>query len=389
MSKIRVLHFSSHYEDCGIAKYQEQFFDGMKDSDEVVNMFFEYSPYQTRVMHNEEFQAVRGKLKNKLQHYDIFHIQHEFGFFSRDEFKQLIEVAKELGKKIIVTIHASPSTALKQKDLGGYSPRNIVGHLRNKKHNKFLFENSLLPLREVDLVLVHNEATRNSVIDESGISKSKVKQIVHPVPSAQPKVNSSIIKDNLKLKAGDIVYATIGFLHKYKGIDSAIKALKFLPMNYKLAIIGGIHSTTSLKDIKLYDKLTDLIVALGLEDRVYITGFIKDDKELSGLIQEADICVYAYDGEYYGSVSSGALNLAMANDKPVITYPTQTLVEMAKDDTGPLVLTKTFSYYELAREIKNIDIATQRKHVGAYAEKYSWPKLSKELIEIYKLVASS
>jgi glycosyltransferase involved in cell wall biosynthesis len=382
--KLNILHFSSHYEDCGIAKYQEQFFDGMQDSEEVSNTFFEYSPYQTRIMYDDELESVFAKLREELKNYDILHIQHEFGFFSRNEFKRLIETAKALDKKVVVTIHAAPSTALKPKELGGYSPRNVVKHLRNKKHNKHIFENHLNPLRQVDLVLVHNEATKNNILDESGISKDKVKQIVHPVPKLQEKIKSSVIKDGLNLKDGDIVYATIGFLHKYKGIDKAIKALKFLPPNYKLAVIGGMHATTTLNDIKLYDKISDLIVELNLENRVFITGFIKDDNELSGLIQEVDICVYAYDGVYYGSVSSGALNLAMANDKAIITYPTLTLTEMSKDETKPLVLTKTFSYYELARELKRIDTVEQRKHVASYAQKYSWPKLSLAMIDIYQ-----
>lgn len=384
MSQIKVLHFSSHYEVCGIAKYQEHFFDGMKDSEEVTNTFFEYSPYQTRVMYDDDLQAVYSKLREEVKKYDIFHIQHEFGFFSRDEFKQFIHIAKEEGKKVIVTVHAAPSTALKPKDLGGYSPRNIVKHLRNKKHNRHIYENHLAPLKEVDLILVHNETTKNNVIDESGVVAARVKQIVHPVPKRQELTKSTVIKDGLNLKSGDIVYATVGFLHKYKGVDKAIKALSFLPENYKLAVIGGMHATTTLKDIKLYDKLTDLVVKLGLEKRVFITGFIEDDDELSSLIQEVDICVYPYDGVYYSSVSSGALNLAMANDKAIVAYPTLTLTEMSRDETSPLILTKTFSYYELAREIGRIDIPTQRKHIEQYAEKYSWPKLSVNLIDIYK-----
>ncbi len=384
MNKLKVLHFSSHYEDCGIAKYQEQFFDGMASSDEVENVFFEYSPYQTRIMYDDELEKVFTTLANQLPNYDIFHIQHEFGFFSRDEFKRLIETAKSLGKKIVVTIHAAPSTALKPKELGGYSPRNIVKHLRNRKHNKHIYTNHLLPLRQADLVLVHNEATKNNVIDESGIDKQKVRQIIHPVPVRQKALKSTRIKDALSVKSGDVVYATIGFLHKYKGVDKAIKALSYLPSNYKLAVIGGMHATTTLEDIKLYDELADLAVQRGVQDRVYITGFIKDDIEMASLIQEVDVCVYPYDGVYYGSVSSGALNLAMANDRPIIAYPTLTFTEMSKDESSPIVLTKTFSYYELARELQVINVNEQKKHIASYAAAYSWPKLSFGMIDIYK-----
>lgn len=388
MSKIKILHISSHYEDCGIAKYQEQFFEGMEADDSVENVFFEYSPYKTRVMNNDQLRLVYDKLSEQLGDYDILHIQHEFGFYAHDEFSHFIRIGKALGKKIIVTIHASPSTALKPKDLGGYSPRNVIKFLRDRKHNEHIIKSHLLPLREADLVLVHNEATKHNVMADAGVSEDHIRQIVHPVPVQPGPIASSQIHEALAIVPGDIVFATIGFLHKYKGVDSAIRALKFLPENYKLAVIGGMHATTSLNDIKLYDKLSDLIVKLDLQSRVYITGFIKDDSVMSGLIQEVDMCVYPYDGQYYSNVSSGALNLAMANHKPIIGYPTLTFSEMNRDAESPIVLTKTFSYYELAREIKNIHVDAQVKPVDDYAKKYSWPKLSVDMIDLYKEVVS-
>ncbi len=384
MSKINILHISSHYEDCGIAKYQEQFFEGMKDVNSVTNTFFEYSPYKTRVMDSEQMKPVYEMLREQLVDYDILHIQHEFGFYTHDEFNHFIRIAKALNKKVIVTIHASPSTAMKPKDLGGYSPRNIVKFLRDKKHNKHIIGNHLSPLREVDLVLVHNEATKHNIMGEAGVSEDSIRQIIHPVPVQPGVITSTQVHDALNIKPDDTIFATIGFLHKYKGVDSAIKALKFLPDNYKLVVIGGMHATTNLDDIKLYDKLSDLAVKLGVQNRVYITGFIKEDKVMSGLIQEVDMCVYPYDGHYYSNVSSGALNLAMANSKPIIGYPTQTFSEMNKSVDSPIVLTKTFSYYELAREIKNLDASKQVKLVNAYAKKYSWPKLSLDMVKLYE-----
>jgi glycosyltransferase involved in cell wall biosynthesis len=71
------------------------------------------------------------------------------------------------------------------------------------------------------------------------------------------------------------------------------QGFRYLPDNYKLAIIGGLHPASD--DLAFYAEITDLIDELDLRDRVYITGFIKDDERLNSLIRDV-MCVYPYDG---------------------------------------------------------------------------------------------
>ncbi len=383
MSKqIRVLHFSSHFEDCGIAKYQEQYLDGMKKVDGMHNEFFKYSPYQTRVMKPEEFKTVLDELEAALSEFDILHIQHEFGFYNQDEFARLINIAKNKGKRVIVSYHTSLFVAIKPLKLGGLGPRSILAYIRHARGQKIFLKRHVTPLHSVDAILVHNEATAES-LETYGVPKKLITTLAHPVPNLTNPTPSTFIADKLHKKKGDVIYAVVGFLHKYKGVDAAIKALKYLPDNYKLAILGGLHPITD--NIAIYDKLTDLIDALGLNDRVYIVGYVKDDDLLNSYIREVDVCVYPYDRVYYANVSSGALNLAFANQRPVITYPTRTFKEVAQHG-DPLVLCDTFAYYELARELQRIDVASQVDKVTAYAEAYAWDTMSVKLAEIYKRI---
>ena len=176
-------------------------------------------------------------------------------------------------------------------------------------------------------------------------------------------------------------------LHKYKGITEAIRALKFLPSNYKLAVIGGLHPVeTQLvsETVGIYNKITDLIDTLGLHDRVFITGFVQDDNKMNSYIRECDACIYPYDGVYYANVSSGAINLGFSNERPVIAYPTAAFRELAKDADNAIVLTETFAYYELARELERIDLKKQADLSRKYADKMAWPKLSKVLADAYQ-----
>jgi glycosyltransferase involved in cell wall biosynthesis len=197
---------------------------------------------------------------------------------------------------------------------------------------------------------------------------------------------STLIAVKLHQQKGDVIFCTVGMMHRYKGVIDAVKALKFLPSNYKLAVVGGIHPLS--EDLPLYNKLCDLIDTLGLQERVYITGFIEDDNRFNALIRECDVCVYPYDGVYYAHVSSGAINLALANHKPVIAYPTATFKELSDLSGGAVVLTQTFAYYELAREIERIDTTKQVKLAEAYAKKMAWPEVAKWLVSLYKELAA-
>ena len=382
MTKIKVLQFSSHDEDCGVGKYEEQFVRVLQaDYPEIQTKFFDSSPYKTRIMSPTELDATITQLSEELKSYDILHIQHEFGLFSGDEFKRMVEAAKRLHKKVIVTAHTSPDFAFQFTRPGGVSLRSILHVVRQKRRHEAFKVNHIEPMRQADAVIVHNQSTRSSLLNY-GVDENKIIMFTHPVPDHTNPPTSTEIATNLNKQKGDVIYATVGFLHRYKGIADAVKALNYLPSNYKLAIIGGMHPTSD--EVSFYNDITDLINEQGLRDRVYVTGFVKDDDRLNALIRESDMCVYAYDRVYYASVSSGSLNLAFSNERPVVAYPTDSFKEMNTD--GQIVLAQTFAYYELARSLKTLDIAAQTKTVKEYAKKMSWTNATKALVEIYKKV---
>ncbi len=386
---VRILHFSPHDEDDGIAKYQEQYLAGMRGDATVENKFFEVTPIQLRHMNPEQHEEAYARLKGELKDFDIFHVQHEFGLFVEDDFQRLVSIAKEAGKKVVVTVHLSPDFAIKPVKLGGVGPRSMVAFLRQQRHRNRMYERHVTPFLQADLLLVHNDMTAQA-LTKAGASEDKVKKILHPVHQFPDPPKSDYIAGKLNKKSGDIIYCTVGMLHKYKGIFDAIRALKFLPGNYKLAIIGGLHpvETDIVSDtVGIYNKITDLIDILGLHDRVFITGFVKDDDKMNSYIRECDACVYPYDGVYYANVSSGAVNLGFSNGKPVIAYPTAGFRELATYTDGALVLTDTFAYYELARTLQDIDLSKQSELSQAYAKKMAWPNLAKELAAAYHQVA--
>jgi glycosyltransferase involved in cell wall biosynthesis len=381
MAKIKVLQFSPHNEDCGVGKYQEQFVSILEKDDEVQTKFFDSSPYETRVMSPEERKPVMDRIRQELKGYDILHIQHEFGLFGGDEFKQMVDIAKDVGKKVIVTVHTSPDFFFSVKRPSGLGVRRVLQMVRQKRSHDAFKANHILPFSRCDLLIVHNELTKRSLL-RNGVSDKNLVLFTHPVPDRTASEPWTEIADNLHKKGGDMIYCTVGFISRHKGVTDAVKALRYLPDNYKLAIIGGLHPASD--DLAFYAEITDLIDELDLRDRVYITGFIKDDERLNSLIRECDVCVYPYDGVYYASVSSGSLNLAFANGRPVVAYPTGSFMEA--NAFGQITLCQTFSYYELARELRKIDVKHQTELVNQYVEAFNWSKMTGTLKSLYKSV---
>lgn len=383
VAPIKVLHFSSRYEECGVAKYLGHYINGMQDEPAVQNDYFDVSPYKTHHMSQTEVLGMAQQLRKQLKGYDILHIQHEFGLYAHDSFLRIVEAGKRARVKVVITVHTSPTLhgGSKKPRLRGLGPRSWVNLLRESRHHRHFMRTQAVPFRMADALLAHNNLTIEA-LKQLGVDPDRIYKTMHPVQAHQPPKPTTDIATHLNKQPGDVIFCTTGFIHRYKGIVEAVKALSFLPPNYKLAVLGGMKADSD--DVAFYDKVTDLIDTLGVKDRVYIAGYIKSDETLNAYIRECDVSVYPYDRVYYSHVSSGSLNLSFANDMPAIAYPTETLKEMEQLSDGALILCETFAYYELARELQRIDLKKQRELSKAYAQKMSWPKASKELVGLYR-----
>lgn len=377
---IRVLHVTTHNEECGIAKYQEQFIDAMQVDASVVNEYFYVSPNKTKIMGPKQYASVLAEFTQQLAGFDIVHIQHELSFYKHKELQSMVDSAKRLQKKIVVTIHTALEVEYIHPLLSGYSARGALHYVR-QLHGRQSFEAiHVKPLRRADLILVHNQTTKDNLL-RYGFVAEKIQIIKIPVPTLSFDLVSTDISQHLRTTENDIIFSTIGFVTATKGVDQALKALNFLPSNYKLAIIGGVHPNGSNEGY--LNELTDYIAAYKLQDRVYITGYVKDDDLLNALIRECDICVYPFDKKYYSYVSSASLNNSFANHRPTIAYQTQPLLEV-NDDHSLIRFCRSPNYYELAREILAIDLDVQAQHSKEYAEVHSYENEARSLADIYR-----
>ncbi len=370
----------THDEECGIAKYQEQYLAGMQGVEDVEHAIFEYSPNKTKLMSEDEFRPVLKHFSGQIKDFNILHIQHEFSFFRNDELDKIVSEALRQRKKVIITVHTSLDAGLKITPSGGFGPRSMLHRLRMKRRRSRFYKTHVSAMRKADFLLVHNTVTAKSLM-EHGIPQDRIVKITMPVPNLSFDLATTEVSEHLDKKDDDIIYCTVGFLSENKGMIDAVKALPFLPEKYKLALIGGAHPTGD--NDKFYNELCDTIIDLNVQHRVYITGYVRDDERLNALIRECDICVYPFDKIYYAGVTSASLNNSLANHKPAVAYPTDSIVEM--NQTRPAVaLCDSFTYYELARQIQSLDLDKQTGISKEYADAYSYDKEAVKFADLYR-----
>ena len=377
---IKVLHVTSHNEECGIARYQEQFISGMVSAKDVHNVFFDHSPYETRFMSRLQYDNVLADFRVQVTYCDILHIQHELAFYKHRELGSMIRIARKLDKRVIVTIHTALDVEYKIAKFDSFKPEEIISYLKQLRRQKMFERIHLNPIKKADLLIVHNNATKDSLI-KHGFNASKIKVIRMPIPDLESKTKSNEISKSLRARKGDIIYCTVGFISRNKGVDQAVKALLYLPKNYKLAIIGGLHPRGQDEDYLI--EINKFIGANKLQHRVFITGYINEDSKLNALIDECNICVYPYDSKYYSYVSSAALSNAIANRKPVVAYPTSTFKELNKEEQV-IVFCKSPNAVELAKEIEGLDINKQARISSEYADKHNYIKESLKFADLYR-----
>lgn len=382
MKTINVLHLSTHNENCGIGMYQEQFLQCMQPIEGVKNEFFRWSPNKLKVMPPNELKSAMEELKTTLKQFDILHIQHEYSFFKQNELEQAITIAKHLKKKVIVTFHTAPDAHYPKPELGNIRIKSALKYAHKRMTFQKFLDRYILPINKADLVLTPNNITRDNLI-KHGVKAEIITVFTHPIPEVKAAKKSTELHKQLKIKKGDILLSTVGYISETKGVLEAVKALLFLPDNYKLAIIGGLHPQGGAD--QFLNHISDVIIQNNLQQRVHITGFVEGEARKNALIQEVDVCLYPYDKGYYNYVSSAALSDAFANHKAIVAYPTNSFRETSAESEA-LTFTPAFSYHELARTIKELDIpaAAERSKQFALANTYS--KKAKQLVEKYQML---
>jgi len=383
---LRVLHYTTWQEKCGIAGYAASLVDSLSKRD----------------IHNEVFPLDRGSFKyfsvaevrnhlvaflNVARDFDLIHIQHEFSFFgntgdfheSNANFFWMLDRLREANKPAVVTFHTEPffvppRVPFRQRVRRVLTfkgpPFNWAGrrHFGRGKSGR--------------IALVHAQKSRLCLV-RTGFGEENVRVIpmgVDPRPTHLLKLPAAVAKARLGFADDVTLLSLFGFIAGYKGHEIAVKALRALPKNFALAAVGESHPEGG-------DETIDTMLNLWKKrdpERLRITGYVSRD-ELDLYHAATDFCLAPYTDP--NLASSAAITWAVSSGKPVIASSIPTFREI-QERHDCLALVTPRCPEELAWQIKRLaeNPARQRELVAnakQYCEDSSWNRVADRTIEVY------
>jgi glycosyltransferase involved in cell wall biosynthesis len=383
----RVLHVSTWQVPCGIATYCDNLVKSLANHD-IESRVAPVHPSDWEYCLPQDILEWRESVVSAAESCDLVHIQHEHGLFGHSrgtkfavkQFGALLRSLKDRKKPVVTTFHTDIVTGPRKK------LRTVVDRFRKKrmwiKHVARQFGDHMGQARAI----VHSMGTRLSYVKHGFPAQS-----IFVVPHAcLPPKNITLSRDTAKEKLGlpeDAKLLTIfGFLGRYKGHDLAIEALKYLPENYHLALVGGMHPEAR-------DDFLDVVlqsIPEAIRPRVKVTGWV--ESSVADLYYAAtDVCLAPYRGDTLLS-ASGAVTWALSSGRPVVASKIEAFQNVNRG-TDCMFLFTPERLAELAWAVEKIvsDTSLQERlirNARAYCEEHSWQTTSNKVLQIYDRMMS-
>jgi glycosyltransferase involved in cell wall biosynthesis len=357
-------------QKCGIATYSSYLASELKNNSEVIILAERKDVLPQGVDPNFEDSGVpsiecwsRAESFDNLlsvikqSNIDIVHIQHQFGLFPNPIFQeQLLRGIKELGKKLIITLH----------DVVPFDPN---------------YSSYFAPLfRYADKIIVHNQDSKSVLVNSWKCPPEKIVHIWHGTKLVDmPPQDDSRIKLNINQDAKVIM--SWGFLWESKGVLQMLEILKEVKKTYPKAIFihaGGLHPIIEGK--QYLQKIYQEAVKFGFSPKeVRITGFVPE-KDVPTFFAASDLIILNY---MRGSLSaSGAAHRALASHKPIVGTDDPCISEIPKQTYARFDQTGLYQAI-----MKVLGDETLRKTLveksDAFAIESSWKNVSIKHMEVY------
>ena len=302
-SDVRIAVMSTWQTKCGIAEYTHdlvRFFEGVETKI--------FAPYATEILDSNieigysRCWTVDGEnlehLSLELQEFKptIMIIQYNKGFFSTDQFKELVLLNPDVVK--VVEIHAM---------------RDEFGNI----HEKFLaIQDSLA---KVDRILVHTLEDIN-YLHKIGLSKQAL-LFPHPTPYYGYKAKHSKVSDRASWLVG-----TSGFSLPHKGhleLIDAIEIVNSKGYDVSLKLFTPQHPDPSsekyLRQVK--KKISSL-----KKSQIYLDERYQIESEIISNLTSCDLLVYSH--QLTGEAASGAVQHGLSSGRPILVTPSKIFDEL-------------------------------------------------------------
>jgi len=327
-------------------------------------------------------QAIRDKVK-------ILHIQFEFVTFGKFYVSilviPLIALSKLLNFKVVVTLH------------GPVFPKNMSEEIIN---NLLPSSSKILVYLTVFYIILFYKLV--NFLSSKIIVHAKIFQrwlftygikncivIPHGVIDAAPMINHVKLNSWSSCFHDKKIILYFGVLSPRKGLEYLIRSFQEIASNFpeSVLIIAG-YEPYYYQNYK--KSLEELIKSLGLEHKVFFTGFIEDE-DVHILFSMAEIIVLPY---IYSVSASGPLSIAIQHRKPIVATKTAFFSEILLNRCDAILipprdaraLTKAIA--KLLEDSSTREILS--KNLAIKAHRYSWQRIAENTLkEYFDLVVSA
>ncbi len=294
----------------------------------------------------------------------IVNLQFEYGIFGGKAGSHILALLRSLQMPVVTTLH----TILKEPDAD---------------HRKVLEEVALLSDR---LVVMSNRGAE-FLHDIYNINVDKIDVIPHGIPDVSF-VDPSFNKDMFGVE-GKVVLLSFGLLSLNKGIETVIKALPEVIVQYPnivYIIAGATHPNVIKHEGETYRLFLQWLAREKNVERnvVFLNRFVSLG-ELEEIIGIADIYITPYLNET--QITSGTLAYTVGAGKAVISTPYWYAQEILADERGILFPFNDFK--TLAEEIIGLlnnesKRHSMRKRAYMFGRSMIWKEVAKKYMESFE-----
>jgi glycosyltransferase involved in cell wall biosynthesis len=256
-----------------------------------------------------EYQKLAESI-NQDRHIQIVLIQHEFGFFQKQE-EAFLQFIHQVTKHVVIVFH----TVLPRPDeLFKMKVQNIAAAC------------------EAIVVMTHNSA--GILTHDYGVPEQKISVIAHGTHLV-PHLSVSYLKAKYGFKYRKIL-TTFGLLSSGKSIETTLEALPLIVKKCPevvFLIIGKTHPEVKKTDGEKYrESLEQIVRDYNLSDHVLFINKYVALPELLEYLQLTDI--YLFTTNDPNQAVSGTFAYAMSCACPIISTPIPHAREVLTEDTG-------------------------------------------------------
>lgn len=361
---MRIALISTYGVRCGIATYSSHLVKQLSKNHEVTVFAEDYIDnkqpgFQPDVQvircYNRKSPSDRLVRCLRRNHFDVIHIQHEYGIF-RNMYLQLLNITN-----------------------------NNLGTTFMTSHTVNALDTQFTLRRCADHIIVHNEASKRHLTQECGLRGDTTQVIPHGT-LLLPSISKEVSRLRLGLPTKDRIVLTHSFIERRKNLDIVMSAVAELqgetPTHYVHA--GGLHPYADIEEYAYAESLKMQPKALGIEPVVHIIDRFIPDDELAYYLSAADIIVVLEKTSYPELRASGIMHTIVPGS--VIVASNITEFDEFPDDTVYKVGINTEA---LAHAMQQVFTDPKLKHILSnnllqYAKASSWENVAEYHIAAYQ-----